>query len=195
MGNAISSLRVLAGAAVFALRLGKLHKLADEQIQLAVIVIVKPDRAGGPSRRAHSSFFGDVSKSAVTVIVVKNVPAVLGDVNTLETVAVIVPNRHALAVSATANSCLGGHVGECPVSIIAIQSIAKRRIGIEEIAFAAVDQINVHPAIIVAVEEGAAGPGGLRQIMLSRFSRSVNPGDAARGCWNLDERIKRNFRR
>src|ERR1700686_1200548 len=105
MGNAISSLRVLAGAAVFALRLGKLHKLADEQIQLAVIVIVEPDRAGGPPRRAHSGFFRDIGESAVTVIVVKNVPAVLGDVDILEAVAVIISNRHALAVSASANSC------------------------------------------------------------------------------------------
>src|SRR5580704_10733592 len=153
MGNAISSLGVLAGAAVLALRLGKLHKLADEQVQLAVIVIVKPDGAGGPSRRAHSGFFRDIGKSAVTVIVVKNVAAVLGDVDILEAVAVIVSNRHALTVSTSANSCLGSHVGKCPVSVIAIQSIAKRRIGIEEIAFAAVDQINVHPAIIVVVEE------------------------------------------
>ena len=78
MRNAVSALGVLAGAAVFALRLGKLHELADKKIQPAVVVVVKPNRAGGPSRRSYPGLFRDIGKSAVAVVVIENAARHIG---------------------------------------------------------------------------------------------------------------------
>src|SRR5207237_5543803 len=58
----------------------------------------------------------------------------------------------------------------------------------EEIAGAAVDEVNVHPAVIVIIKKRAAGAGGFRQIFFRRAARYVLPVDAALGRRNFGER-------
>src|SRR6266705_1060178 len=48
-------------------------KAGYEQIQLTVVVIVKPHGAGGPAGCGHTCFLGDVSESAVMIIMVEGV--------------------------------------------------------------------------------------------------------------------------
>src|SRR5262249_35357052 len=83
-------------------------------------------------------------------------------------------------------------VGECAVSVVFIQCVAQRGLRIVEVTLAAVDQVNVHPTIVVVIEKSAAGPGCLRQIALWRFACSVRPFDAAHLRWNLPKRILRS---
>ena len=51
--------------------------------------------------------------------------------------------------------------------------------GLIEIAGPAVHQVDVHPAVVVVVEEGAAGSHGLGQVMIRRGGVVVDPANAA----------------
>src|SRR5207302_5948548 len=56
--------------------------VGDEQVEMAVAVIVQKCATGSPAcfLPDYPGFFADVSKSSITVIVVKHIPAVVGDV-------------------------------------------------------------------------------------------------------------------
>ncbi len=189
--NAISVLAFLARSAGLVQGLGELHKLADEQVQPAIVVVIEPDGAGGPSWRGYAGFLGHIGKSAVAIVVVQDAFAVLRDVQVGEAVAIVVADCHALAVPAGCHSRLLGHVGERAIAIIAIERVAQGRIGIEEIALSAVDQVDVHPPVVVVVEESAARSGGLRQKSFRRVAIRMHPGNSAGGRGNLDEGIVR----
>src|SRR6266850_3346954 len=45
----------------------------DEQIELAVFIIIEPDRAGGPSWSRNSGFLSYVCERAVAIVVVENI--------------------------------------------------------------------------------------------------------------------------
>ena len=123
---------------------------------------------------------------------IENAAAVLRDIEVGKSVAIVVADGHALAVAAGSDAGFFGYIGERSVAIVSIESVAQRRIGIVKIAFAAVDQINVHPSVVVVVEKSAACAGGLGQIFLRRLARGVFPGDATRRGRNFLEGIKRS---
>src|ERR1700694_1985898 len=179
MGNAVSAFRILACAALFAVALGKLNKLADEKVQFAIVVIVEPNGAGGPSGGGYTGFFSDIRECAVTIVVVENVSAILRNVDVRIPISIVVANGHTLAVSAAASSSFDGHVGKRPVAIVVVERVTQGRIGIEKITLPAVHQVDVHPAVVIVVKKSTACPGGLWQVMLHRLSRGVGPGDIA----------------
>ena len=87
---------------------------------------------------------------------IKDAAAVLRDIEIRETVAVVIPDGNALAKAARRHTGFFRHVGERAVAIVPIQRVTQRRIGTEKIAFAAIHQVNVHPAVVVIVEKCAA---------------------------------------
>ena len=122
---------------------------------------------------------------------VENAPAVLSNVNVDEAVTVVIADRNALTVSSPWHSSFIGYIRESSVAIVSVERIAQRRIGIVEIALTAIDEVNVHPAIIVIIQKGAAGPSSFRQVVLRGFARGVLPGNPAHGSRNLLEGINR----
>src|SRR5713226_10661073 len=56
-----------------------LHVAGHDQVEAAIAIVVHEAGAGAPSAPAHPSPGGDVSKSAVTVVVVKNIPTQVGN--------------------------------------------------------------------------------------------------------------------
>src|SRR5206468_2092816 len=126
--NAVVTAGLLV-AAKFVLGLVEIDEAADKEVQLAVIVVVEPDRARSPSGGGKACFASDVGKAAIAIVVIKRV--------------------------------------------------TKQRIGVEEITLAAVDQINVHPAVVVIVDKSATGSDCLRKIHLGGATIAVDPSDAA----------------
>jgi hypothetical protein len=98
--------------------------------------------------------------------VVKNDTVVLRDEKVGEAVAVVIANRDTHPIASAWNSRFLGHVGKCAITIVVIESVAKGRIGIQEITLAAVDQIEVHPAVVVVVDESTTSSHGLREVHL-----------------------------
>src|SRR5439155_19264273 len=73
--------------------------VADHEVQVAVLVIVEPAGAGGPSVFVgHTRLGRDVPESSVAVIVIENGAAVACDVKVRKAVVVKIAHRHALAV-------------------------------------------------------------------------------------------------
>src|SRR4029077_14782895 len=97
---------------------GKFDELTNEQIQSAVVVVIEPNGAGGPSGSGHASLLRHVREGAVPIIVVKDALTVLRHVKIRETVAIVVSNGYALSVPACGDSCLFGDVGESAIAII-----------------------------------------------------------------------------
>src|SRR4051794_5044478 len=134
----------------------EVNKTADKEIEFAVPVVVKPDGSGSPPRCSDSSFGGYIRESAVAIIVVQNAAAILRDVEVRNAIAIIVTNGHAHSVATTRDARLFSDVGESSVAIIVIQCIAQRACWGIEVTWAAIDQVNVHPSVVVIIEESAA---------------------------------------
>src|SRR5207253_10469489 len=65
---------VISAGTVFAGRV--IDKAADEQIQLAVIIVIKPDGAGCKTGRLKTGLLRHIRKSAVTIVPVQHAIAV-----------------------------------------------------------------------------------------------------------------------
>ncbi len=166
-------------------------EVADKQIQPSVVVVVEPHRARGPSGSRDAGLFRNVSEGSVAVVVIQNASSILGHVQIGKAVAVIVAHGDTLPVAAGRDAGLLRDVGEGSISIVAIERVAQRRIGIVEVTLAAVDEIDVHPSVIVVIEKGAACPGGFRQVLLRRLAGGMYPGDVAGGRGYFFEGIGR----
>src|SRR5688572_32788232 len=59
------------------LRLVVKNKAGDKQIQTAVVVEIKPRRAGGPTGRGYARFVSHVGERAVAVVTIENIRAVV----------------------------------------------------------------------------------------------------------------------
>ena len=76
--------------------------------------------------------FRDISKGAVTVVVIEDALAVLSDVNVRKAIAIVIANRYALPVAPGRDSGFLGDIGEGSVTIVAVERIAQRWIGLEK---------------------------------------------------------------
>src|SRR5689334_9472920 len=99
------------------------NKAGDKQIELSVIVIIKPQSACGPARRSDPGFVRDISKGAVAVVVIQNVTAIARNVKIDPSVAVVIPGGDSHPEGSSCHTGFVGHVGECPVVIVVVKSI------------------------------------------------------------------------
>src|SRR5688572_219426 len=167
------------------LRLVVKHKAGHKQIQTAVVVEIKPRRAGGPTGRGNARFVSHVGERAVAVVTIENVRAVVCDVEIDKTVGIEIRRGHAHPKLAARDTRFMGYVGESSVSVIAIERVFQRRRRREEIRWTTVDEIDVHPTVVVVIEKGAPGADGFGQLAICGLSVVVSPGDLAGLWWNL----------
>src|ERR1700733_11572274 len=117
----------------------EIDKVTDKQIQPAVIVVIEPHRARGPTRSGDPRSFGNVTQGSVTIVVIENAFSVLRHIQIRKTVAVVVTDSNPLSVAPGRYARLLGDVGKGTIAIVAIERVAQGRIGIVEVTFAAVD--------------------------------------------------------
>ena len=142
----------------------EVDETTDEQIESAVIVIIEPDRAGSPSGGGDPCLLRYISEGAVTVVAVENAAPILGHVQVREAIGVVIADGDAHAITTTSNTGRFGDIGEGTVAVIAVERVAQRLRWSEDVAFPAIDEINVHPAVVVVVAKGASGARGLRKV-------------------------------
>src|ERR671923_2305853 len=87
---------------------------------MAVAVVVNEGAAGSPAGRfaGDAGFLADVSERAVSIIVIKNILAVISDEQVVEAVVVVVANADALSPAGTAQPGFIGDVGEGAITIV-----------------------------------------------------------------------------
>ncbi len=102
--------------------------VAHHEVKVAVLVIIKPCRAGGPSPFiGYASLGGDIGKRSVAIIMVKDRSVIAGNIEIRITIVIVVAHGATLSVEAlTAHARFFGDIGKCAVSIIAIERAAQR---------------------------------------------------------------------
>src|SRR5262245_27760023 len=179
-GDAVEAFPKLVVAAEHFARRRILDEAAEEQIELAVVVVVEPDRTRRPARRRDSSFGRDVAERPVAVVLVESAPAVRRHEDVWISVVVVIPDRTAHSkLIAAGDAGLVGHVGERPVAIVLVQRVLERRGRSIEVRLPAVDHEDVHPAVVVEIEERDARSHGLGQKPPGRNRVLMDPADAA----------------
>ena len=89
---------------------------------------------------------------------------------------------------AAGHSGLFRHIGERAVAIVFVKSVVNRLVRFPKIAGPTIHQVNIHPAIVVVIEKGAAGAQRFRQKAAGRHGVFMHPVDAGRGRRHFHEK-------
>src|ERR1035441_5094518 len=70
----------------------KLQVVGDEQVQVAVAVVIHEGAAGSPSHswREQTRFLGDIGEGAIPIIAVENVLTPVSDEDVVETIVIVI---------------------------------------------------------------------------------------------------------
>src|SRR6267143_85174 len=105
----------------------------------------------------------EIDESSVAVIAIKRVLPKTGAKDIVKAVVVVVCNTDSTGPSKRTQACFYRNIGKCPVPVIHVQSIG-RAFGSATQARAAQNK-QIHPPIIVVINEGAAASGGLHDVL------------------------------
>ena len=94
--------------------------VGDEEVEMAVAVVVEEGAAGVPTGGGleEAGFGGDVGEGAVAVVAVEDVLAVVGDEEVVPAVVVVVADAAALSPAAAGEAGFSGDVGEGAVAVV-----------------------------------------------------------------------------
>ena len=204
VGMAIGAIAWLLLAAVAVGLKAPLHVARDEQIELAVVVVVEEPRARAPpASRDTPARLGHVGERAVAVVVIQRVAAVIRHVEIFEAVVVVVAHRDAHAVLVlrhAGESRLLRDIDERAVRSLVVQPVPECRVGLVRqlarghrvVEPGAVRQEDVQPAVVVVVQQRHAAAHRLDQVLVRRRGVLVREGDP--GCLRgVDEPHVRTF--
>ena len=110
--------------------------VGDEEIEMAVFVVVDPGAAGVPARFGagleQAGAFGDVGEGAVAVVVIENILAVVGDEEIVIAIVVVVADAAGLSpTGADVEAGTFGDIGEGAVAIV-LEQAAMRLLALRE---------------------------------------------------------------
>ena len=100
-----------------------LDVVADEEVELAVVVVIKKRRARAPvvGRTAHARLLRHFVEFAVAVVVEQMIAADRRDEHIGQPVVVVIPDGHAHAVKTHVQARAGRHIREMAVAVIVIE--------------------------------------------------------------------------
>src|SRR5262249_18646995 len=130
----------------------------DVEIEFSVAIVVEENGAGmelAGFEARDAGFCCDIGESAVAVVVVEQVGAELRDEEIGEAVVVVVAPDAAEAVVGAGDAGGVGDVGEGAVAVVAVEGVLFGDVAV--VAVAAVDEIDVLPAVIVVIGDAQAG--------------------------------------
>jgi hypothetical protein len=148
---------------------------------MTVAVIVDESAAGAPcfARACDAGFLADVGECSVAIVVIKDILAVVSDVQILETIVVIVADTGALAPASVREAGFLSDIGEGAVVVVAVEMICGSFVCSEAaVELCAVDDEDIGPAVVIVVEDRDASAGGFDDV----FFR----GDAAEGVGHCE---------
>ena len=139
--------------------------IADEEIQVAVAVVVEKRAAGSPADLfvVDTSLARHVGEGSVAVVVKENVVSPEAAEQIVPAIVVVVADANAGLPAGAAEAGFFRDVGECSVAIVFVEVRSGRFAGGPlRIEARSVGQIDVEPAIVVVVEESDAAALWLR---------------------------------
>ena len=138
----------------------------DEEVNVAIAIVVGPRSAGREAAAADSSLVGDVFESAIAFVAVERVAAVSGDEEIEVAIVIEVGDGDTHAPTFASESSFLSDVGEFEVGVL----MPERNEWISATLFVAidgraVDHEDVEFAIIVAIEEAHAAAHGFDDVV------------------------------
>src|SRR6516225_10014213 len=125
-----------------------LNVVADQEVKVAVLIVVKPPGAGGPpSFITNTRLLSDIGKSTVAIVVVQDGAAVSGHVKIRIAVVVIVADRYTLPVETSgADARLFRDVSKRAVTVVVIKGGAQRARRLVDVGGRRLNEEEVHQA-------------------------------------------------
>ena len=155
------------------------HVVADEQVEMAVGVIVEPQGGGREAGVADPRRVGDVREGAVARAPEQAVGPQHGQIDVHVPVVVEVGGGPAQAVQGDVEPRAPGDVGERPVAVVAVQRGVRLRFAPPG-PRGAVDEQQVLPPVAVGVEPQGARAERLRHVLGPESPGVVREADAGR---------------
>src|SRR5215467_10536836 len=100
--------------------------VGDEQIKVAIAIVVDERTARTPARRPFfpkTGLPGDIGKGTVAIIAVKAVLAEVGHEDVIESVVVIVGDAYATRPTRELQAGLFSDIGKCAVAIVLVKAV------------------------------------------------------------------------
>ena len=160
------------------------HVIGNEQIEIPIPVVVDETAARPPAWRIvpQSGTPGHVGKRSIAVVAVETVLPEVCAKNILESVIVVIADANRGGPARCFQTGFFRHIGECAVTIVLVKAIAGVRRIFREAGTR--QQKNIHPTVVVVVDEGTTTTGGFQNVFLAVHSavdgRSMESG---RGCY------------
>src|SRR5437660_6640134 len=149
--------------------------VGDEQIKMAVAVVVQKTTPGAPTRLIvpEAGGLGYISKRSVTIVAVKVILSEAGAEDILKPIVVVIADAYRRGPVHRSQSGFLRNIGEGAIPIVLVEVV--RRIGRGAVQASAGQQEDVHPAIVVIVHESAATAGGFQNVFLA-FHAAIDRG-------------------
>src|SRR5580692_1843411 len=127
---------------------------------MPVAVVIEKTASSAPPRLFVQKPGGlrYVRKRAVAIVAVKDVLSEVGAKNIFKPVVIVVPDANARSPADGTQARLFCNVRERPITIVLVQSV--RGLGRSAFEPGATQQKNIHPSIVVIINERAAASGG-----------------------------------
>src|SRR6185437_11765669 len=123
----------------------------------------------------------DIRERAISVVVIKNAPAVSANKKVGEAVVIVITDCHTHPEQTfCADTRFRSHIGECSIAIVSVKRAAQWMCRCIDLGCRSVDEIKIEQAILVIVDPRASGPHGLDQVLLGTGRIVVNKGDSGR---------------
>ena len=142
----------------------QIHVVGNEEVHVAVAVVIQESAARAPAGARHRQFGlgGYVGKLPVAQIAIENVVAVVGDQHVGPTVVVIVGHADALSPAFLRDARLARHFGEVAISVVVVQ--LRSDVGRTAECRAIHDEDIIAP-IAIEVEDRHARAGGFQNVV------------------------------
>src|SRR5947207_15987194 len=144
---------------------GKPHIVGDEKVQVPVAIVVHKAATGAPALllTPKPGLLGQIRESAIAVIAVENVLPEAGAENIVKAVVVIVTHTNATSPTNRVQPCFFCNVRESAVTIVFVETIGGAfRCALKTRAR---QNENVHPPVVVVVDERAATTSRLDKVL------------------------------
>src|ERR1039458_6509830 len=134
----------------------KLQVVGDEQVQVAVAVVIHEGAAGSPSHswREQTRFLGDIGEGAIPIIAVENVLTPVSDEDVVETIVIVIRDGDTVRPTHARETGLRGDIGEGAIPVVLVEPVSgpRRR----PFQTRAAEHQDVQPAVVIVIEEGDA---------------------------------------
>src|SRR5688572_19367185 len=156
-----------------------LYVVGDEEVEKTVPIDVGEGAARAPERRSRAARLRDLREAPLAEVPIERVGTVVGDVEIDGAVVVVVAGAGPHAVLAMADAGLGRHVLELSIPAIAEQPVPGGGRHLRAGDGAAVHEKDVHPAVVIEIDEQPARSHDLREVFVG--ARAVDVRDAEAG--------------